>query len=184
MEKKILVIALALVLIIGVPVVIGALNQQKIIRIVGIANYPHDLPPTQNSTPTPAPSEPPAMMEEVKFSMFFYNGTEVPATFTPQTGITVYGPNTRTPRPPLELQVRNDGNVPILINVSATNIVLPSDLSLTVNAGDGDMQPLTIGVGQTRTLYIMMGINTKDFNYSPNAVFEYSFDLIVTATKK
>jgi hypothetical protein len=85
---------------------------------------------------------------------------------------------------PNEITVQNNGNVPINVTATTTIVNLPSDMSLALFAGDGGMHsPLTVGVGQSSTLYIVIELKPTAYNYTPQQSFSYSFGISVTATQ-
>lgn len=187
MRKKLLVFAVVLILVIAVPLVIAQIAQEtQNIHVTGTANYPN-LPP--GVTPAPSSTPDPTSSPTVKFSLFFLNGTAFPTTIS---GNSLYvfvvdpshGGSQFAGVNPNEIMVRNDGTVPINVTANAFNVNLPSDMSLTFLAGDSGMHsPLTVGVGQSSTLYIVIEMLPTAYSYTPHQTFSYSFDMSITATQ-
>jgi hypothetical protein len=183
MRKRLLVLAVVLILVIAIPIVIAAVTNSQSIHVSGTASYPN-LPPATTPTPTPTPTS----SSTVKFSLFFPNGTSYPTTISSVNWfyVTVIDPETGHSQQPMpnEIMVQNDGNVPINVTASTTNVNLPSDMSLTLFAGDSGMHsPLPVGVGQSSILYIIIELNPIAYDYTTHQSFSYSFDISIAATQ-
>ena len=183
MRKKLLILAAVLILVIAIPLVIAAVTNSQTISVSGTARYPN-LPPTPDPTATPTAKATPV---STSFSLFFANGTSYPSTISNANWfyVLVVDPETGHSQQPMpnEITVQNNGNVPINVTATATNVNLPSDMSLTLFAGDGSMQPLTVGVGQSSILYIVIELKPIAYDYTPQQSFSYSFGISITATQ-
>jgi len=200
LNRKHLFLGIALILAIALPLVAAAITQTQTIHISGDAKYPHNLPSTA-PTPTPAPSPTgTSPTPTVQFSLFFPNGTAVPALVN---GVLNGGVNTVVVDPlqghnagwtPTCIVVRNDGNVPITINASLTNKNVPSNIALTLNCGfygtisgaygaDKVTNQQPIQPGQTYYMSLIAFLNPTTADYTPDQPFSYSYDIVVTATQ-
>jgi hypothetical protein len=183
-RKKLLILAVVLILVIAIPLVIAAVTNSQTISVSGTARYPN-LPPTPDPTATPTATTTPV---STSFSLFFANGTSYPSTISNADWfyVLVVDPETGHSQQPMpnEITVQNNGNVPINVTATTTIVNLPSDMSLALFAGDGGMHsPLTVGVGQSSTLYIVIELKPTAYNYTPQQSFSYSFGISVTATQ-
>jgi hypothetical protein len=167
---------------------------------------------TAQTTPTPTPSAP-----TVKFSLWFTNGTAFPTDVTADhtygagndyldiNGIPVnvdWGGGFDSAAMESGLVVlRNDGNVPIMVNATLGNVNVPSDIQLVMNwvpinpsvysnigninqwMGYGNLATgSSVGVGQyvwLGLILVMMQSPTGEVTNSVN----FSFDIVVTATQ-
>ncbi len=195
MNRKFLFLAIALIIVIAVPIVAAVVNQTQVIHVSGDAKYPHNLPP-QN---TPAPTATPASAPSVQFSLFFPNGTAFPTNVNGALS----GINTVVVDPmtghnggwsPTCVVVRNDGTVPITITATITSKNVPSNLDLTLNCGfygtiagafgsntATNQEP--IQPGQTYYMSLLAFLMPNAYNYQPDQQFSYNFDVAVTATQ-
>jgi len=211
LRKKLLILAITLLLVITIPVMVAALKQSQIIHVK--KTYIQPLPtPTSTSPSTSIPAE-------VKFSLFFPNGT---AYVLNQDHISsIYGAsNLDVNGIPVNVQsnlgspptgyvagavvVRNDGKVPINVNATLTKLKTPSDIELificySINPstwgnqlngwmGYGNLATgNTVEVGQFvwLSLCVIMTSNVPgNFGVVRNhPTFSYSFDVVVTATQ-
>ena len=181
MRKKLLILAVISILLIAIPLVIATVTNSQTINVNGTARYPN-LPPTPDPTATPS-----ATPVSTSFSLYFANGTSYPSTISNANWfyVTVNNPDAGVGAQPNpnEILVQNDGNVPINITASDINVNLPSDMSLSLFYGDGSMQPLTVAVGQSSLLYIVVELSPIAYDYTPQQSFSYSFGISVTATQ-
>ncbi len=181
-RKKLLVLAIALVLAIVVPLVIAQIAQQtQNVHVSGTANYPRNISLTPAPTLSTTATQDASSTPNVQFSLFFPNGTSCPTTLT-DLRCNVYGPLDSVGGIPAtnELVVRNTGNVPINITFTASNVNVPSNIKFNL-AGDVEFNP--IAVGQTANLYIAINMVTTNTNFAAGTPFSYSFDVTVTATQ-
>lgn len=178
LRKKLLLIALALILTIAIPIVIAQVVNIQTIHISGSANYPRN-----NATPAPTSGtsvSPTSSGATAKFSLWFPNGTSCPTTMT-NLPTNVYGPLDSVGTPAItQLVVRNDGNVPISIAVTSANVNVPSNIQF--NLGTGGTTG-SIAVGQSATIYIAINMVTTNTNFVAFQPFSYSFDVNVAATQ-
>lgn len=179
MNKKLLIVALALITAIAVPLVIAQVSQQtQTIHVTGSAKYPRNI-----STPTPSPA---ATTEStstptVAFSLWFPNGTSCPTTLT-NLPYNIYGPlDSVSPLPATtQLVVRNDGSAPINISANAQNVNVPSNIQFTLASS---MESNPIAPGQTADLYLTINMVTTNNNFAAGTPFTYSFDIAITAAQ-
>ena len=192
-----------LILVIAVPIVIGQINQSsQNIHVNKTANYPVNL-----SSPTASPDSAatPTTVATARFSLLFQNGTAIPSTLagsfsnfptytmwqSPQA--TGFGSGWQ-PTSLDTLVVRNDGNVPLNITVSAANVNVPSNIDFAFNwvgidtskqtpSGQMNTQVGPIAVGQSATLMLMTNMAPINTNYVSGASFSYNFDIVVSATQ-
>jgi hypothetical protein len=179
LKKKLLVIAIALILTIVVPIVVAQIVNNQVIHISGSANYPRN-----NATPTPSAATPtatPSSSANVAFSLWFPNGTKCPASLT-NLPCNVYGPLDSVGGIPAttQLVVRNDGNVPINIAVTATNIAVPSNIQFTLGTTGTSN---SIAAGASANIYIAINMVTTNTNFQANTPFSYNFDVNLAATQ-
>lgn len=178
MRKKLLLLAIALILTIVVPIVVAQVVQNtQTIHVSGQANYPRNIvspTPTSTADPTSTPTQ------TVKFSLWFPNGTACPTSLT-NLPVNVYGP-LDTPANPTttRLIVRNDGNVPINIAVSDSNVNVPSNIQFTLGP---DVETNPIAVGQSANVYVAVTMVTTNTNFVAYQPFSYSFDINFAATQ-
>jgi hypothetical protein len=210
--------AVVLIIVISVPLAIAALQQSQTIHV----NKTYTQPiPTPTSTPTSAnPTAPPTSdPPTVKFSLWFPNGTAYVMN-QDNAGSVFSAQNLDTNGIPVNVQsslgapptgyvggaivVRNDGNVPITVNATLTNINTPSDIVLSsvcnsINSALWGTQlngwmgasnlatGSTVGVGQYTWLSVsvIMAINVQGSSgvIRNHSTFSYSFDTVVTATQ-
>lgn len=182
MRKKLLLIALALILTIAVPLVIAQIVHTQSIHVTGTANYPRN-----NATPAPtsgsvaSPTSAAATAATVKFSLWFPNGTSCPTTLT-NLLCNVYGPLDSVGGIPATTQivVRNDGNVPINIAATSSNVNVPSNIQFNLGVTGASS---AIPVGQSANIYIAINMVTTNTNFVANTPFSYSFDVNIAATQ-
>jgi hypothetical protein len=198
LRKKYLFFGLALILAIIIPIVAGAITQTQTIHVSGNANYPHNTPPSSLvPTPTPAPAASLAT-PNMQFSLFFSNGTAYPSSVTGAIG----GVNTVVVDPlsghnggwiPTCVVVKNDGNVPIMINASLANKNIPENMDLSLNCGyfgtvsggygaDKATSQQPIQPGQTYYMSLIAFLTPKS-NYTPDQKFSYGYDVVITASQ-
>jgi len=191
LKRKLLFLGIALIAVLAIPIVAAALTKTQTIHIQGKTNYPRNLPaPTATPTQTPA-------TQTVDFSTFFPNGTTFPSS---GNGLLV---NTVVVDPlsghnggwtPTCIVVKNDGNTPITINASLTNQNTPANMDLTLNCGyygaiqggygaDQATSQQPIQPGQTYYMSLIAFLTPNQYDYTPNAEFSYSYDVVVTATQ-
>lgn len=179
MRKKLWVLILALILAVAVPLAVAQIAQQtQSIHVSGNASYPQNAP---NSTPSPAATQAASSAPAIKFSLWFPNGTSCPASLS-NLPCNIYGPlSSINPLPAkTELVVRNDGNVPINVTASASNVNVPGNIQFNM-AGDVEANP--IAPGQTANLYIAITMATTNTNFVSGSLFSYSFDVTITTTQ-
>ena len=132
-------------------------------------------------------SIPPASTFNVKFSLFLADGTTpCPATMNQSNfnvGVAIpkpqqFGSNFMPPAPKV-FKLRNDGNVPINVSASAVNIDVPANIEVTCMASPN----ITVGVGQTNTLYLIVYMQPKDDNFYNGEPFDYCFDVDIRAAQ-
>lgn len=195
MNRKFLFLAIALIVVIAVPIVAAAVNQTQTIHVTGNAKYPHNLPP--QSSPTPTATAAAASAPSVQFSLFFPDGKAFPAAVSNnEINTVVVDPMTGHNGGwiPTLIVVRNDGTVPITVNATVTNKNVPSNMDLTLNcgfygtvAGDFGADKATnqqpIQPGQTYYMSLIAFLTPNAYNYQPDQQFSYSFDVSVTATQ-
>jgi len=178
-RKKLLVIGMVLILTIAVPLVIAQINQAtQSIHISGTTNYPRNISPTPkpSASSTAAQSSAPT----VKFSLWFPNGTSCPTTLN-NLLCNVYGPLDSVGAPTTtELVVHNDGNVPINIAASASNVNVPSNIQFNLGA---TVESNPIAVGHSANLYLAINMVTTNANFVAQQPFTYNFDINVAATQ-
>jgi hypothetical protein len=178
-RKKLLILAVALILTIAVPIVVAQVVQNtQNIHVSGTANYPRNVAtPAPTAGPTVAPSTSPT----VKFSLFFPNGTSCPTSLT-NLPCNVYGPLDTVGGIPAttRLIVRNDGNVPINIAVTSSNVVVPSNIQFNLGPS---VESNPIAVGQSASIYIAINMVTSNTNFVAYQPFSYSFDINIAATQ-
>lgn len=130
---------------------------------------------------------PPASNVNVKFSLFLADGvTPCPATMDPSKlhlGVAIpkpqqFGSNFMPPAPNI-FKIHNDGNVPINVSASAVNVDVPANIEVFCMASPN----ITVGVGQTSTLYVIVYMQPKDDNFYNGEPFDYCFDVDIRATQ-
>jgi cytoskeletal protein RodZ len=178
-RTKLLLVAIALVLTIAVPLVVAQMAQStQTIHVSGSAKYPRNIAtPTPTSNPTVAPTS----TATVNFSVWFPNGTSCPTTLT-NLLCNIYGPLDSVGGIPAttQLVVRNDGNVPINIAVTSSNVNVPSNIQFTLGTSGTSS---SIAVGQSANVYIAINMVTTNTNFVANTPFSYSFDVNLAATQ-
>ena len=178
MKKRLLIIAILLVLAVAVPLVIAQITQNQTIHVSGTAKYPRNIAP--NPTPSPAVTAS-ASAPAVQFSLFFPNGTSCPTTLT-NLPCNMYGPLDSVGAIPAttELVVKNTGSVPINIAVAASNVEVPSNIQFNL-VGDVEFNPIALGA--SANLYIAINMVTTNTNFAAGTPFTYSFDVTAIATQ-
>jgi hypothetical protein len=188
-----LFLAIALILVITIPITIAAVTQSQTIHVAGNAKYPHNTP-----VPTATPTVTPAAANSVQFSLFFPNGTAIPTTVTGA----ISGVNTVVIDPlsghnagwiPTCIVVRNDGTTPITINATLASVNVPSNVALTLNCGyygaipggyGAEKATATQPIQPGQTYYMsLIAFLTPTGSYTPDQQFSYSYDVVVTATQ-
>jgi hypothetical protein len=178
-RKKLLILAVALILTIAVPIVVAQVVQNtQNIHVSGTANYPRN-PAT--SAPTAGPTVASSTSPTVKFSLFFPNGTSCPTSLT-NLPCNVYGPIDTVGGIPAttRLIVHNDGNVPINIAITSSNVVVPSNIQFNLGPS---VESNPIAVGQSASIYIAINMVTSNTNFVAYQPFSYSFDINIAATQ-
>jgi hypothetical protein len=179
LRKKLLLIAIALILTIAVPIVVAQVAQNpQTIHVSGSAKYPRNI---ATPTPTANPTAAPTSIATVNFSVWFPNGTSCPTTLT-NLPCNIYGPLDSVGGIPAttQLVVRNDGNVPINIAVTSSNVNMPSNIQFTLGTTGTSS---SIAVGQSANVYIAINMVTTNTNFVANTPFSYSFDVNLAATQ-
>jgi hypothetical protein len=137
--------AVALILVISIPLAIAALQQSQTIHVS--RKYTQPIPTATPTTSTNPTSTPTSDAPTVKFSLWFPNGSAY--VMNQDNAPSVYGAsNLDTNGIPVNVQsslgapptgyaggviiVRNDGNVPISVNTILANVNVPSDIELTL----------------------------------------------------
>lgn len=180
MGKKLLLLALMSILVIALPLVIAQIAQStQSIHVTGTGTYPN------NPAPTSSPSAAPA--SAVKFSLWFQNGTQFPASISGNSlyvfvaGSTDLSFGRYTPN---AVVIRNDGTVPLTAAVSSSNVNLPSNLQLEMSdvksVADGQT---VIEPGQNATIQLVILLVLQNTQYTSGASFSYSFDIGITASE-
>lgn len=182
MRKKLLLAAVVLILVIAVPIVIAQLaNFEQVIHVNGSATYP------SNSTSTPASTVAPvdSPTSTLKFSLWFLNGTAFPTSINGNSlyvfladsqalSIGRYTPNA--------VVLKNDGTAPLTVNVTSSNVNLPSDLSLQIGDRNSIANGFTvIQPGQNATMQLVILLVLSNSPHSSGTTFSYSFDMHITA---
>lgn len=198
MRKKLLILALALILVIAVPIVIAQIIQStQTVHLTKTANYPVNL---SSPTPSPDPTATPTPEATVAFSLWFQNGSAMPSTlagsfsdfptYAMWTSPSAAGFGSGWQPTALDtLVVRNDGNVPLNISISAASVNVPSDIYFVFNSigvtpsGRMNAQIGPIAVGQSASVMLMTNMAPTSTSYASDAAFSYSFDIVVTATQ-
>jgi hypothetical protein len=83
------------------------------------------------------------------------------------------------PPPPKTLRIRNDGNVPINVTANAVNVDVPDNVQLVCAACPN----ISVDVGQTKDMYLMLYMRPKDDNFYNNQPFDYCFDIAIKANQ-
>lgn len=184
MQKKYLILAVSLSIIIAVPITLGALTHQQIINFQGTNNYPNTkILPGISPTPTPTPNP----SQTVKFSLWFCdasgttNKTQVPTTINNLRIPCIEGrPHFISPQ--MVFLARNDGSVPINITGEVTNVNCPPNLALQIffQSWSGELRVLQPGESQVLCIVGYFGVIGE---YTPGATFNYAFDVVVTANQ-
>ena len=184
MRKKLLILAVVLILVIAVPIVIAQLAQSsQMIHVSGTATYPTN--PTPTPTSTIAPTDSPA--STLKFSLWFLNGTAFPTSISGNS-LYVFLANSQDLSigryTPNAVVLRNDGNVPLTVNVSSSNVNLPSDLTLQIGDKNSIVNGLTVvQPGQNATMQLVILLVLDNSQYTSGVTFSYSFDMNIQATQ-
>ncbi len=178
-----MILSLVLILVIAVPIVIAQLAQSsQVIHVSGTATYPSSPTPTPVSTIAPTDSS----GSTLKFSLWFLNGTTFPTSISGNAlyvfladsqdlSIGRYTPNA--------VVLKNDGNVPLTVNVTSSNVNLPSDLSLQIGDRNSIANGLTvIQPGQSATLQLVILLVLNSSPHASGTTFSYSFDMNIMAT--
>lgn len=197
-----------------VPVAWAAIQQSQSIHVA--RNY---TPPVQHSPSTSTSEASASTLDSpiVKFSLWFPNGSayvinqeSVPSIFG-ATNFDINGVPVNVQNglgaPPSGyvsgvIVVRNDGNVPIIVNATLANVDVPSDIVLTSTCNSINPIPWgtqlsgwmgysnlstasTVGVGQYAWLSVsvIMTSNAPGGAVVNHAAFAYSFDVVVSATR-
>jgi hypothetical protein len=187
-RKKLLILAVISILLIAIPLVIATVTNSQTINVSGTARYPN-LPPTPDPTATPAPSQSPTA--SISYSLTLSNGTAYPATLDNFPLIVEVDNGPIAPTAVGEVfNVTNTCNVPINMTMAATNVNLPSNLGFNLAWGNYDGGSLTVGVGQSITMWFIptaypssMYYPNGTLTYTPGATFSYSFDIVITGTQ-
>jgi hypothetical protein len=215
-RKLILTATLVLLVAVAAPLALAALQQGQIIHIT--KTYTNPMPtPTSTPVATTAPT-PPQPAESTKFSLWYPNGTaynlhqqNAPSIFG-ATNLDVNGVPVNVQSglgaPPMGyasgvIVVRNDGDLPIVVNATLANVSVPADVVLTstcstVNPAvwgsqvDGWMgrdklaSGSVVGAGEYVWLslcVIMTGTGGNFGALQNHSSFSYSFDVAINATQ-
>jgi hypothetical protein len=179
LRRKLLVVAVALILIVAVPIVIAQVAQySQNVHVSGTANYPRNI---ATPTPSPNPTIAPTVTTSTKFSLWFPNGTSCPASLT-NLPCNVYGPLDTVGGIPATTRiiVRNDGTVPINITISSSNVNVSSNIQFSLGP---DVESNPVAVGQSASVYIAINMVTTNNNFVAYQPFSYSFDVNIAATQ-
>jgi hypothetical protein len=183
-----LILAMVLILVIAIPIAIASYqDQQRTIQVSGNAKYPGTPSPT--ATPTSTSSQSPTA--SISYSLTLPNGTAYPATLTNFPLIVEVDNGPVSPSAVGEVfNVTNTSDVPINMTMAATNVNLPSNLGFNLTWGNYDGGSLTVGVGQSITMWFIptaypstMYYPNGTLTYTPGATFSYSFDIVITGTQ-
>jgi hypothetical protein len=80
--------------------------------------------------------------------------------------------------------LRNDGNTAINVSLTCVNVNFPGNLRMDFEYRNyfGGSWPISVGVGQSVTLWFIPIVYPTSV-YTPSSTFNYSFDIVVTATQ-
>lgn len=181
MNRKLLIMALALIATVVVPLAIAQVSRQtETIHVTGLAKYPRNIS-TSIASPSPIATTESTSTSAVSFPLSFTNGTSCPTTLT-NLPYNIYGPlDSISPLPATtQLVVKNTGSVPINITANAQNVNVPSNIKFTlvINVESNPIEP-----EQTANLYLTINMVTTNINFAAGTPFGYSFDVNVTATQ-
>ncbi len=217
MKRKLtLIAALVLLVAVAAPFALAALQQGQTIHIT--KTYTNPTPTPTAKPTTTAPTLPPPAGPEVKFSLWYPNGsaynlhqTNAPSIYG-ATNLDVNGVPVNVQSglgaPPMGyasgvIVVRNDGEVPFIVNASLANVSVPADVVLTSTCSainpavwgsqvDGWMgrdklaTGSVVGVGEYVWLSLSVVMTGTGGNFGAlqnHEGFSYSFDVAVNATQ-